>query len=918
MSNIDIDKIYGEDALKQVDLMSSKLAENVQQVDKITSSVSAMNKAFGTSTGGGGVKEQIKQVDELAKANDKLAFALSEEGKELAIVRENLRQVNAENKIAAQYNLAQAGTYEKMDAELKKLNLQYKRYVELNKESSESAKDLQARIVALTDALKKDDAQRGITNRLVGDYKNQLHGLEVQIKQNIVAYNNLSAAEKNSTVGNKLKTDTADLGKAYYNMANGVSSGTVQMLKFEDVVKKQPTAIDKVAGSVGGLWSIIRQAAYLLPGLGIAGIMGFIFSGVGEAIDKMGILNNKIADFKKALLEGQKASTQEVVELDRLYKKTQDVTKSMTERKEAVDKLQELYPAYFKNIKDENILNGNAKGIYDDLKLSIIEVAKARAVESKIAEIINSGMEKELKYTDELKRAKARAALDRGKITSGPIEYDPDGTPHGTTMDDAERARLVKVAQDRLDSFKMEQKEKLKLYEDFLNNTKAIELKHADSSKPDSQEVNRIERLKKQFDDEILIQKKAYVEGTMSEDEYRHKQLEIIKEYSVDRVGAIKNLSDKEKDTLRSLDNEWLDKTKSISDAIAADQQKRLAELDKQVKGFEDAQDKELKALEEKYKKEAKLRQENAEDADYWFKWLEKQSDDQFDDEQKRIQKKQQLNNSYWNGWVDTARSVNDIVDTIANAIYQRELTRIDNKDKALSASYATEVRFIEQSGMSTAEQNKAKQKLEAETEAKRKQIDRDRITALRKQATFNKILTISEATLETTIAVMRALSDKSVPNYYLRALNAISAGAAGAAQIARAAAVQLPQYAKGRGKTGVTEAAIVGEAGHEAIIRGDGTVEFTPDKATTTILGGQDQVISNPDLMKAIQHAAFIKLSGEKNVATDKLQAALLAEFERNTSEIIELKKVLIQKQFNATQSNDNYRNYKNSIIKQ
>lgn len=353
MSNIDIDKIYGEDALKQVDLMNSKLAENVQQVDKITSSVAAMNKAFGASTGGGGVKEQIKQVDELAKANDKLAFALSEEGKELAIVRENLRQVNAENKIAAQYNLAVEGTYEKMDAKLKQLNLQYKRYVDLNKESSDSAKDLKAQIIALTDALKKDDAQRGITNRLVGDYKNQLHGLEVQIKNNIAAYNNLSAAEKNSTIGNKLKTDTADLGKAYYNMANGVGSGTVQMLKFEEVIKKQPSALDKVAGGVSKVYGGIRTLANMLPSFGISTAFLLIGEAIAFAIPAIGEFYDKMVNGGKKAKEAIKALNDDIgkqtAKFESLTRQLQNHNLSQQEHIRAAKELKALYPTALKN-----------------------------------------------------------------------------------------------------------------------------------------------------------------------------------------------------------------------------------------------------------------------------------------------------------------------------------------------------------------------------------------------------------------------------------------------------------------------------------------------------------------------------------------------------------------------------------------
>lgn len=920
MSNIDIDKIYGEEALKQVDLMNSKLAENVQQVDKITSSVSAMNKAFGTSTGGGGVKEQIKQVDILAKQTEKLTFVTSDQGKAVAMLNEQIRQANAENKIAAQYNLAVEGTYEKMDAKLKQLNLQYKRYVDLNKESSDSAKNLKAQIIALTDALKKDDAQRGITNRLVGDYKNQLHGLEVQIRKNVDAFNAMSAAEKKSTAGFTVRQEIMQGAKQYQLLANTVSSGSSEFLKFEDVIKKQPTALDKVSKGVGGVWSVIRQAAYLLPGVGLAGIMGFIFSGIEPVIANLGILNKQL-DRTKELLNSSSNG----------FEKASSDINSM---KQSIALAKEGLLDRTKVLKEYNDGLGQTMG-----KVNSLDEAERKMVEHGEAYIKMMILKTsaQLAYDESAKKL-YEAALERNKKEStfekevldasiANVRSQADYEAQQRRIEQGREARRkarIKEAQDEADIQK-------KIGDNLLK--QAAEIAKAnkfdyyggeeDPKKEKPKEVNRIEILKKQYEDEILVQKKLFVDGTLSEQEFRYKQLEIIQDYATKRVTEIKNLSNAEKDTLRSLDNEWLDKTKSIADANTADQRKRLEELDKQVEGFVTAQDKELKAKADGYKEEARLREENAKDADFWFNWLEDQSDKQFASEQKRIQKKQQLNDAYWNGWVSTGRSANDIIDTIANAIYQRELTRLDNKDKALTKSYNDEIRFIEQSGYSQAEQTKMKAKLDAETEARRKQIDRDKITALRKQAQFNKILTISELTLETTIAVMRALTDKSVPNYYLRALNAVSAGVAGGAQIAKAAATQLPQYAKGRGKTGRAEFALVGEengGSHEAILRGDGTLEVTPAKPTVTYLGPQDQVFSNKDFMQSIMNAAYIKLSNSgQQATTSALDAAVLDRLDSILLENQLLRQELIKKNFGSPSTDmSGFRNYKAQYIKQ
>ena len=316
MSNVDLDLIYGPDALKQVDEMNAKLAEGVEMINKMASAGIAMNKSLSGNSGDSGIKTRIKEVDELAKKEAKLAFTLSDEGKQLAELSEKIRQATADNKLLAQYNLALNDTYEKKDALLKRLNIEYKRNIDLSKEETESAKKLKEQINQLTEILKKSDTERGISTRLVGDYRNQLNGLEVQIRKNVDAYNAMSAAEKKSTAGFTVRQEIMQGAKQYQLLANTINTSSGEFLKFENVIKKQPDALDKViakidatnkgfvssetvvvksskgiAGAIGNIWSVIRQAANILPGLGISGIFLAFGTAVVWAYDKIKELN---------------------------------------------------------------------------------------------------------------------------------------------------------------------------------------------------------------------------------------------------------------------------------------------------------------------------------------------------------------------------------------------------------------------------------------------------------------------------------------------------------------------------------------------------------------------------------------------------------------------------------------------------
>lgn len=94
------------------------------------------------------------------------------------------------------------------------------------------------------------------------------------------------------------------------------------------------------------------------------------------------ILTDNTKEFNEALKAENQAIGKEISDLKILYNTATDTNKSYNERLDAVHKLQENYPSYFGNIKDEIIMNGKAQSSYEALTTSIRASAKARAAKA--------------------------------------------------------------------------------------------------------------------------------------------------------------------------------------------------------------------------------------------------------------------------------------------------------------------------------------------------------------------------------------------------------------------------------------------------------------------------------------------------------------------------------------------------------
>jgi len=117
-----------------------------------------------------------------------------------------------------------------------------------------------------------------------------------------------------------------------------------------------------------------------------------------------------VAEAEKSATE---ASVRERAEIKRLYEATQDLTASQEDRLKAAAELKSKYPKYFEDLTNEEILAGNAADAYKRLADEIYAVARARAYQDKLQELV----EKQIAKEDEI-AAQEQVVRDEGSKAS--------------------------------------------------------------------------------------------------------------------------------------------------------------------------------------------------------------------------------------------------------------------------------------------------------------------------------------------------------------------------------------------------------------------------------------------------------------------------------------------------------------------
>ena len=160
----------------------------------------------------------------------------------------------------------------------------------------------------------------------------------------------------------------------------------VAIIRFTHGAKAAGTAMTFLNQSLkASPWGLIA-AAVVAVGVGIYNLTQR-FKEQREAEEKA---RKEMEEYRNSLTNLSEAAAQsaanEMSRVEALYKTAIDEAKSKDERRKAAERLQKLYPDYFKNLSTEEIMVGKAKTQYNNLRDTIIEVARARAAAAKIEE----------------------------------------------------------------------------------------------------------------------------------------------------------------------------------------------------------------------------------------------------------------------------------------------------------------------------------------------------------------------------------------------------------------------------------------------------------------------------------------------------------------------------------------------------
>lgn len=210
-----------------------------------------------------------------------------------------------------------------------------------------------------------------------------------------------------------LKSTTTDAGNSFGNFNKKTADGGAALTSFSRIAQDAPYgiigvgnnitntaeqfgALVKQTGSAGGalkallsslagVGGVLLGVSLLTTGLTLLSQSGLTVSDVLDMLtgkyDKLG------AEMAKASQEAAKQSGSEIANMKALVSVAQDETKSRQDRLIAVKELQKEFPAYFGNLSQEQILNGNVTGTVKELTKAIIERARATAFSNKIGEL---------------------------------------------------------------------------------------------------------------------------------------------------------------------------------------------------------------------------------------------------------------------------------------------------------------------------------------------------------------------------------------------------------------------------------------------------------------------------------------------------------------------------------------------------
>ena len=530
----------------------------------------------------------------------------------------------------------------------------------------------------------------------------------------------------------------------------------------------------------------------------------------------------------------QKTTNQMKKDIDESFKLVEEQTAYVAGLKEKMEQIKGITNDY----QEENMGSTFNKPLTDKEKRELEKAAKEKQKiketyqESELA-LMDEGLEKEL----------AKIGLAYSKKIAAVKGYSKEEI--------AIRQNLAKEMQDKLDEFS------IKYNSD--REKKDVENALAVVKKGSQEELDlKLHQLELQREAEIDAAEKTGEDVFLIDEKYAKKKQELNERHASDQVQLIAENAAHEQEIR---DAAYVMDTLALKKQLASKEitQQEYAELEYQLKlnyarktaeAAIDALESELatanlstdkrEKLEEKLAKlKADLAQKEAEAEIEAINKVTKADEKAQKERQKNLKK-----------WLQTASQAVGTIGNLVSSIYDGQIQKIEEEREANEEKYDEDIERIEnlaESGAISEEEAEARKRAaKDQTEAKNKELERQKQEIAHKQAVWNKGVQVAETGIATARGSMGAFQVGPIAGAVMAAV----IGAMGAMQVATILATPIPSYADGtKGNDrhpGGT--ALVGDAGKHEVIMYSGKAWITPDAPTLVDIPKGAQVFPDVD----------------------------------------------------------------------
>lgn len=688
---------------------------------------------------------------------------------------------------------------------------------------------------------------------------------------------------------------------AVQNVANGVrevgeqltKDGTAANLIYAKAQKIVAVATDSSAKATTRLIA----AGKLLAGVGLIALVGYLvykYHQLNKTMSDTQRQSKLLADVNKEL---SKSASEEIAKLQILRKVAEDTNLPIRERKEAVDELQKLYPDYFKNLNDEIILQGKAASAYDATKLAILEAAKTRAIETKLAELSNKELDilydqrilNDKKRANDLRKQKAdarKATTKDEKEARGLEQFSAiaEGGDLVTSLDKINKD-LEQIAKDRqflLDQIttaatgggggEAEVKDKSKEIKDRLDKELQV-----------SFNILRVELQQRiDFNKEVVDDETRSLEDRL----YALRQYLLARQALINAQADLeRNLGEKTTSELLLIEKERADGLLRLNREVAEQGNEILTknlQIDLETrKKFEDKvkelADKRLQDIKDKADREKKI------------------ADELLEQKKEIAEHEKELYKGLY-------AELKQLAVEFATASLNRKIAENEDEKGLIDERRQKDIDFI---NATVADRQRAADQItiiDAKAAADKSRLDNKNRELEKKKAAIEKLVKGAEIIGETAKGIaalsIKAAQIRAIAAGYAAAgflpqaaiANGLAASvlaqiplvaAIGAIQVAR---LVIPKFATGKDADNNYEGlAIVGDGGKSELhLRDDGSMEVTPNKPTLTYVGKNDQIF--PDASMALSMGLASMGRKHDNIQSNMglLQAAHTIDYDR------------------------------------